>query len=42
MQEINVNQHLSQISTEYSIHESKVDTMVSQADLKVGIISKNK
>lgn len=35
MQEINVNQYLSQISTEYTIHEFKVDTMVSQADLKL-------
>lgn len=35
MQEINVNHHLSQISTEYTIHELKVDTMVSQADLKL-------
>jgi hypothetical protein len=32
---INVNHHLSQISTEYTIHELKVDTMVSQADLKL-------
>lgn len=35
MQEINVNQYLSQISAEYTIHELKVDTMVSQANLKL-------
>lgn len=35
MKKENISQQLSKISTEYSIHELDIDTMVNQASLKL-------
>lgn len=35
MERINIRQQLSKISTEYSVHELNIDTIVSQANLKL-------